>query len=423
MATTVETLYISEVDGTLTQSAVTGSPSSVGCGEDEWRDGSDGSYYSVGFDGDADTITGEGYSRYEYAQGASVVADEPFYKVRVRIRARRQLSGGLNTIQPSIGGTARGTPTAATDSFAWYEFDFLTDPADSAAWTAAKINGYAWGWYAYTKGSGPSNDQRMWIAEYEILASTITTTIGTVESRDTASWPNDPTLASGNIAGSYRPEAASQLLAVIRPSSGDMGDQNYATSDNPASVGLNPPGTGTSVLVAPTMTDTGDLGVPISEIEIRITGECLIHLIGGRLGTVPVATRFKWAVSTDAATQVAASQFTGESSVTLVSARIPLQPNGSAWSWAAIDGLINVGLECDWDVTAGSHYFQFLIQEIQVDVYGAIGAVGPPVQIKTTQTIGKGVLSQEIGTGRATLTVGANSKKLGTVVGPITFPQ
>lgn len=72
-------------------------------------------------------------------------------KVRVTVRAKCDAAvlTANTTIQPSIGGTARGTAAAFQTSEFDHVFEFATDPADGQPWTLAKVNGYAWGWFAH----------------------------------------------------------------------------------------------------------------------------------------------------------------------------------------------------------------------------------------------------------------------------------
>lgn len=91
---------------------------------------------------------GAGIYRVEYALDAFTVGGTISF-VRVIMRARTTGTGiSLDELAPSINGTTRGTAQSPTASYASYQWDFTTDPADSQPWTIAKLAAQKFGlWY------------------------------------------------------------------------------------------------------------------------------------------------------------------------------------------------------------------------------------------------------------------------------------
>lgn len=142
-----QTLYFNAVPTeTLTDINGTGPSAIRSITAAESHDASDATYYSASVTGDGSGT--DGYISCEVfavVDTASTTGGISF--VRVKARARVAGTGSSGTWQPRINGTARGTPTALTASFADYTQDFTTDPADSNAWTNAKVNAQTFGVY------------------------------------------------------------------------------------------------------------------------------------------------------------------------------------------------------------------------------------------------------------------------------------
>lgn len=77
--------------------------------------------------------------------------------VRWRARARRSPAGATATIQPVLNRIQRGAQQILGDAFAWFQADFVVDPATGFGWTNALVNGQSWGFDAGSGDPGASS--------------------------------------------------------------------------------------------------------------------------------------------------------------------------------------------------------------------------------------------------------------------------
>lgn len=143
----------------------------------------------------------------------------------------------------------------------------------------------------------------------------------------------------------------------------------------------------------------------------------------------PTSTTLKWTVGVDEDDQATSDQFPvyqGDHSPfnqdgEVVSDPIPLQPNGQPWTWAAINALEDLKLEMEWDAsTPADGRVRFNANRCIVEVFGPIGAVGPPVEIPGTVDMGNEVDTGAIGNVTARLGIGiisAKAKSKGHIIG------
>lgn len=128
---------VDQISGTVTDTANTVAGT---------KDGSDATIDQVTFAGDG-FVVAQGSDKVVYTIDA-LTSTAPITKVRVRLRAKRLAvvpAPSSNDLSPCLGTSSIGTAVNPTTSWAWYEFDFTTDPRDSGAWTAAKIASAKWG--------------------------------------------------------------------------------------------------------------------------------------------------------------------------------------------------------------------------------------------------------------------------------------
>lgn len=110
----------------------------------ESHDASDTTYHELDVPGDGIGTDGLATTDVYAVVGTASTAGGLSF-LRVKARARVTGAGSSGTWQPRINGTPRGTATALSTSFTDYTQDFTTDPADSNAWTDAKVNAQTFG--------------------------------------------------------------------------------------------------------------------------------------------------------------------------------------------------------------------------------------------------------------------------------------
>lgn len=113
----------------------------------ESHDSSDATYFRANASGNGvDTNPAFGANVSRAIDTASASGALSF--VRVKIRAQMTGTGDVDntgTVVPRINGTNRGGAASLTGSYVTNQWDFTTDPADSLAWTNAKVNAQTWG--------------------------------------------------------------------------------------------------------------------------------------------------------------------------------------------------------------------------------------------------------------------------------------
>jgi len=112
------------------------------------HDANDATLFTGECSGDFDTLVGHGTWYLDKALDTASVSGTISF-IRMKFRAKYEHTGGgaiaIKAYMPRINGTSRGAQSAITASYADYSQDFATDPADSAAWTNAKLNAQTFG--------------------------------------------------------------------------------------------------------------------------------------------------------------------------------------------------------------------------------------------------------------------------------------
>jgi hypothetical protein len=379
-----------------------------------------------------------GYARQRFTLDNCTVS-ATITKVRVSIAASDIEGSSIDTVVcPDINGTSRGTPATPlnTSGYTTYTFDFATDPADSAAWTAAKINGYKWGFYLYGHHDCGSFDgsTQVVVSEFKVEVYGDSSTNWTkslddsVSATDKAMYPRtvaastmdmeaemplgtaspgtstvhvtpmemEATMveveSADNVPGSFDPDVVTTLavqadgapqnitLRAHIPST--LGDQNYNTTERQTMTG---PG-------------SGDLRVTVDSFaseSIEGTGDIsgiIIHAIGGvQAGDSPMATvslpEFEL-LGRGATMTNPPNTIYGDSApyAELVSELLTTHDGTHAWTWENIyTGLTMLSAKVHV-VYTGFTYVTFILAEVWVEVYGPVGTHLYPVNV--SQSIG-----------------------------------
>lgn len=197
-------------------------------------------------------------------------------------------------------------------------------------------------------------------------------------------------------------------LATLRPV-GALGDEN----DGTRVVALGPaPGTpeaGTLAALAAALASSPDYG-QISHLVV------VVRALMADPALKTSGHRLTW---TDAGSEgsVAVEPFSQAGILEYRTAALYTRPNGLGWSWAAVNGVTQVGAELEYALN-GSEVVQLRLEvaEVSVEVYGyeieGVTLVGGSLDAALTGTRAAGAL---VGTSRVTDLVGAGAR--GTLIG------
>lgn len=361
-------------------------------------------------------------------------------KVTVRIRgAHTFLFGSADTtIQARIAGVNRGQNHAPSASYAWFTDDFTTDPADGQPWTASKINAQKWGfrlavsqnvngdisvtaselevevwgryeWTAETAnatGEAVAPHQAVYVNPGEAAAEAVAphraVFVGGVEATG-----QPGTGAAGELApDTHQPEdTAARVVqtddgavpaAVLRPTApASLGDQSLATLETAIAGGGANPVIGTLSIMTTALEDLAFPQLQISHLVVdavamTITSDGQDHVSESRVvyevgidKVGSVVAEFGQLAPTDPWSAV---YFVLDSVRRRRSANLTTQPNGQPWTEVAVNSL-RIGVEVDFEVPANVS-IQLGCYELFVEVEGAVGGVGGPVQIRHRAFIG-----------------------------------
>jgi hypothetical protein len=128
------------------------------------HDGNDTYYDTVRANGGDSTAAGS--LRVEWTLDALSYAGT-IDSVKVYTRGRRTAAQNDQYFRPSINGVDRGTNHSATFSFVTQSDTFTTDPADSAAWTAAKLAAQKMG-YLLAVSSEDGEEVVVYASEFKV---------------------------------------------------------------------------------------------------------------------------------------------------------------------------------------------------------------------------------------------------------------
>jgi hypothetical protein len=118
--------------------------------------------------GDAgEELVGNGTLRIEWPLTALTYAGTISEIVLVG-KALADLGDGSGSTQPSINGATRGAAHTLTASEAQYSDNFTTDPADSVAWTAAKLAAQRMGYILTGNSGSPYSSTECRQTEFEV---------------------------------------------------------------------------------------------------------------------------------------------------------------------------------------------------------------------------------------------------------------
>jgi hypothetical protein len=386
------------------------------------HDANDGTAAVMDCSGDFDTVNGSGTWYLDGAVDTAAVSGTVSF-VRMKFRAKYAHVGGgaivVKAYQPRINATNRGSQIAITTSFADYSQDFATDPADSAAWTNAKVNAQSWGARLDASTDSPFGDPQAYLSEFSLelwgppadqestpasvgivmgvgaptpvpgVVTSLVESVGilaAVASLDSSllffqSAPRDPQAVT-----SYE-------RRVLRVNHASLGDGNAltGTADAVAPIGpvANPAG-GTVKVTAPSLTAPadGELATWSSIHHIKFMAYVLqvdnlnptppanrrfFYTLGGTPATTPALVHASvttvWKRSDDG---IDPETLTALDPYFLAqSADIETKPGGGAWTPADVIALTSIGIGHDYP--ALTDYSDVRCAELWVEVYGTLG--------------------------------------------------
>ena len=385
------------------------------------KDGSDSTGVNVQWIGDGvDADTGHYSEDWTVDSLAAPPAGTEYVieKVTVILRGKKSNNVGTftNNLLPRIASADRGTPASQTTSYANNSFDFTTDPADGQPWTRDKINAQKFGFK--TTCESPSrldNNSSAYVREMsvEVRGALVTTPSPVVvqaspgpEAMIYASegavvscvMPAQERVLLGIMEGSASPESTSNAGLVLRATDpAVLGDGSTQYNASPAG------GDPISALgTAPIRAVAAAIADPPAAYFDKTIEYIVIHVAGGnRYGNLagtpfhaPEASRFVYSVGGLEATQeTVANPFLGASTIldpvtnevlpgyglgfpVAKSDPIMTQPNGQPWTWDAISGLSNVGMEQNLVASAGHRRIAMRVTEVHVEVF--VKPAAPP---------------------------------------------